>query len=183
MTPEEKGVRYLALAGRNDTLVGIAASGRTPYVIGAMEYAKQTGAKTACICGSFNTPAAALADCAIEFSAGPEILAGSTRLKSGTCQKLILNMLSTSVMIRMGRVYKNLMVDVRATNEKLRERCRRIVTEACGCDLETADRALKETGSDCKTAIVMILLDTDRETAEQRLAAAGGFVRDALQDS
>lgn len=163
-----------------DLLIGIAASGSTPYVIGGMEYAKSLGAKTACICGNLHTAVGALADVPVEVYAGPEILTGSTRLKSGTCQKMILNMLSTASMIGTGRVYKNLMVDVRASNAKLAERCRRIVMEAAGCDYETADRALKETDNACKEAIVMIVLHTDAQTAREKIRAAGGTVRKAL---
>ena len=122
-----------------------------------------------------------MVDYPIEVSAGPEILTGSTRLKSGTCQKVIINMLSTASMVRMGKVYKNLMVDVMATNEKLVERCRQIVMAATECDYETADAALKQTNNHCKEAIVMILLGTDVETAKAKLAENKGFVRAAVE--
>ena len=128
-----------------DLLVGVAASGRTPYVIGGIEYAKSLGAKTACVCCNIDTEIGKIVDYPIEVSAGPEILTGSTRLKSGTCQKVIINMLSTAAMVGMGKVYKNLMVDVMATNIKLVERCRQIVMAATGCDWETADAALNQT--------------------------------------
>ena len=164
-----------------DLLVGVAASGRTPYVIGGIEYAKQIGAKTACVCCNVNTEIGALVDYPIEVSAGPEILTGSTRLKSGTCQKVIINMLSTATMIGMGKVYKNLMVDVMATNEKLIERCRRIVMAATDCDYETADKALNQTNNQCKEAIVMILLNVDYETAKQKLVESQGVVRKAVE--
>lgn len=164
-----------------DLLVGVAASGRTPYVIGGIEYAKQIGAKTACVCCNVNTEIGALVDYPIEVSAGPEILTGSTRLKSGTCQKVIINMLSTATMIGMGKVYKNLMVDVMATNEKLIERCRRIVMAATDCDYETADKALNQTNNQCKEAIVMILLNVDYETAKQKLIESQGVVRKAVE--
>ena len=164
-----------------DLLVGVAASGRTPYVIGGIEYAKEIGAKTACVCCNYDSVIGKMVDYPIEVSAGPEILTGSTRLKSGTCQKVIINMLSTASMVRMGKVYKNLMVDVMATNEKLVERCRQIVMAATECDYETADTALKQTNNHCKEAIVMILLGTDVETAKAKLAENKGFVRAAVE--
>lgn len=166
---------------KNDLLVGVAASGRTPYVIGGIEYAKQIGAKTACVCCNLNTEIGALVDYPIEMSAGPEILTGSTRLKSGTSQKVIINMLSTATMIRMGKVYKNLMVDVMATNGKLVERCRQIVMAATDCDYETADKTLNKTGNHCKEAIVMILLGVDLETAKRKLDESQGVVRKAVE--
>ena len=164
-----------------DLFVGVAASGRTPYVIGGIEYAKQIGAKTACVCCNLNTKIGAMVDYPIEVSAGPEILTGSTRLKSGTCQKVIINMLSTATMVGMGKVYKNLMVDVMATNEKLVERCRQIVMAATDCDLETADEALNISDNHCKEAIVMILLGVDLDTAKEKLKEANGFVRKAIK--
>lgn len=164
-----------------DLFVGVAASGRTPYVIGGIEYAKSVGAKTACVCCNKNTEIGALVDYPIEVSAGPEVLTGSTRLKAGTCQKIIINMLSTAAMVGMGKVYKNLMVDVMATNSKLVERCRQIVMAATDCDWETADRVLKQTDNHCKEAIVMILLNTDLETAKMKLGEAKGFVRKAVE--
>lgn len=165
----------------NDLFVGVAASGRTPYVIGGIEYAKEIGAKTACVCCNLNTKIGSLVDYPIEVSAGPEILTGSTRLKSGTCQKVIINMLSTASMVGMGKVYKNLMVDVMATNEKLVERCRNIVMAATECDRKTADDALNISGNRCKEAIVMILLGVDLETAKTKLKDADGFVRKAVE--
>ena len=165
----------------NDLFVGVAASGRTPYVIGGIEYAKEIGAKTACVCCNLNTKIGSLVDYPIEVCAGPEILTGSTRLKSGTCQKVIINMLSTASMVGMGKVYKNLMVDVMATNEKLVERCRNIVMAATECDRKTADDALNISGNRCKEAIVMILLGVDLETAKTKLKAADGFVRKAVE--
>ena len=151
-----------------DLFIGVAASGRTPYVIGGIEYAKEIGAKTACVCCNLNTKIGSMVDYPIEVSAGPEILTGSTRLKSGTCQKVIINMLSTACMIKMGKVYKNLMVDVMATNEKLVERCRQIVMAATDCDWGTADNALKISNNHCKEAIVMILLGVDLNTAKTK---------------
>lgn len=164
-----------------DLLIGVAASGRTPYVIGGIEYAKEIGAKTACVCCNINTKIGALVDYPIEVSAGPEILTGSTRLKSGTCQKVIINMLSTATMIGLGKVYKNLMVDVMDTNQKLHERCRHIVMDATDCDYDTADKALNECGNHCKTAIVMILLGCDANEAKAKLQLADGFVRKAVE--
>ena len=164
-----------------DLLVGVAASGRTPYVIGGIEYAKEIGAKTACVCCNYESVIGKMVDYPIEVSAGPEVLTGSTRLKSGTCQKVIINMLSTASMIRMGKVFKNLMVDVMATNEKLVERCRQIVIAATECDYETADKALKQTDNHCKEAIVMILLGIDAETAREKLAENNGNVRATVE--
>ena len=164
-----------------DLLVGVAASGRTPYVIGGIEYAKSLGAKTACVCCNIDTEIGKIVDYPIEVSAGPEILTGSTRLKSGTCQKVIINMLSTAAMVGMGKVYKNLMVDVMATNIKLVERCRQIVMAATGCDWETADAALNQTDNHCKEAIVMILLGVDVKEAKEKLEASKGWVRKAVE--
>ncbi len=164
-----------------DLFIGVAASGRTPYVIGGIEYAKSLGAKTACVCCNKNTEIGKLVDYPIEVSAGPEVLTGSTRLKSGTCQKVIINMLSTATMVGMGKVYKNLMVDVMATNGKLVERCRQIVMAATGCDWDTADKALNQTNNHCKEAIVMILLGVDYEQAKEKLAESKGWVRKAVE--
>ena len=164
-----------------DFVIGIAASGRTPYVIGGLDYAKQVGAGTGCLCCNFDTEIAKHCDYPIELSAGPEVVTGSTRLKSGTCQKIVLNMISTATMIGVGKVYGNLMVDVRATNEKLVERCRQIVMEATSCDHDKADEVLNETGNDCKTAIVMILLGISKEEAKEKLAQSEGMIREALK--
>ena len=164
-----------------DFVIGIAASGRTPYVIGGLDYAKQVGAGTGCLCCNFDTEIAKHCDYPIELSAGPEVVTGSTRLKSGTCQKIVLNMISTATMIGVGKVYGNLMVEVRATNEKLVERCRRIVMEATNCDHDKADEVLNETGNDCKTAIVMILLGISKEEAKEKLAQSEGMIREALK--
>ena len=164
-----------------DFVIGIAASGRTPYVIGGLDYAKEVGAGTGCVCCNLNTEIAKHCDYPIELSAGPEVVMGSTRLKSGTCQKIVLNMISTATMIKVGKVYGNLMVDVRATNEKLVERCRNIVMQATGCDHDKADEILKETNNDCKSAIVMILLGVTREEAQKKLAESEGVIRQALQ--
>ena len=164
-----------------DFVIGIAASGRTPYVIGGLDYAREIGAGTGCLCCNFNTEIAKHCDYPIELNAGPEVVTGSTRLKSGTCQKIVLNMISTATMIGVGKVYGNLMVDARATNEKLEERCRRTVMEATGCNYEKADDVLKQTDNSCKEAIVMILLGVSKDEAEEKLSQANGHIREALQ--
>ncbi|KGL46602.1 N-acetylmuramic acid 6-phosphate etherase [Listeria newyorkensis] len=164
----------------NDYVLGIAASGRTPYVIGALDYAKEIGAKTGALSCNTNAAISKHADTAIEVDCGPEILTGSTRLKAGTAQKLVLNMISTVSMIGIGKVYKNLMVDVMPTNEKLVERSKRIIMEATECDYETAEKHFELAGQHVKPAIVMILTNTDLATATEKLAAADGFIRRTL---
>lgn len=164
----------------NDIVVGIAASGRTPYVIGALEYANKIGATTATISCNKNSEISKYATYSVEVDAGAEFLTGSTRLKSGTTQKLILNMISTISMIGIGKVYKNLMVDVQPTNGKLIERSRRIIMEATDCDYDTAKDYL-EKGGDVKTAIVMILTKTSKEEAKENLSRSKGFVKDAIR--
>lgn len=161
----------------NDTVVGIAASGRTPYVIGALKYAKQIGAKTVAISNNKNSRIGKLVDVAIEVETGPEVITGSTRLKAGTAQKLVLNMISTASMIGIGKVYENLMVDVQPTNEKLVNRAQRIIMEATGCDRETASKALDLAEKNVKAAIIMILLNCSYDEAIEKLEAADGFVR------
>ncbi|OUM89341.1 N-acetylmuramic acid 6-phosphate etherase [Caldibacillus debilis] len=163
-----------------DTVVGIAASGRTPYVIGALKYAKSIGAKTVSISNNKNSIIGTLADVAIEVETGPEVLTGSTRLKAGTAQKLILNMISTVSMIGIGKVYKNLMVDVRATNHKLIERSKRIIMEATGVDYETAEKFFEEAKRNVKAAITMILLNCSYDEAVEKLKKAKGFIRKTL---
>ncbi|MBQ9158734.1 MAG: N-acetylmuramic acid 6-phosphate etherase [Erysipelotrichaceae bacterium] len=163
-----------------DMVIGIAASGRTPYVIGGLDYAREVGASTGCLCCNFNTEIADHCDLPIELSAGPEVVTGSTRLKSGTCQKIVLNMISTVTMVKVGKVFGNLMVDVKATNEKLVERCRRVVMEATGCDHDKADAVLKQTENNCKLAIVMILLNIPLNEAKEKLERAEDNIRIAL---
>lgn len=166
-----------------DVLVGIAASGRTPYVLGAMEYAKSIGASVigvTCVPGS---PIDTMADIGIAPTPGPEVVTGSTRMKSGTAQKMILNMLSTGSMIKLGKVYGNLMVDVKASNEKLRLRCISIVCQAAGVDDKTAREALDSCGWKCKNAIVMLLLGMNSSEAEAALARSGGRIAAVLEDS
>lgn len=153
-----------------DVLVGIAASGRTPYVLGAMAYAKRLGAHVVGISCNPGSKVAQEAEIAITPTPGPEVVTGSTRMKSGTAQKMVLNMLSTGAMIKLGKVYGNLMVDVKATNEKLVERCKGIVCQAAGVDRDTATRALESCGYRAKVAIVMLKTGTDVAGAEALLA-------------
>jgi N-acetylmuramic acid 6-phosphate etherase len=164
----------------DDAVVGIAASGRTTYVIGGLDYANSVGAATVSVACNPGSAVSGHAQVAIEVDNGPEVLTGSTRLKSGTSQKLILNMLSTAAMVQVGKVYGNLMVDVMPTNEKLVERTKRIIATATGCDAETAANAYDESGGHAKTAIVMILAEVGPEDARARLKAADGFVRRAI---
>ena len=163
-----------------DALVGIAASGRTPYVIGAMDYARSLGAPVMALVCCHDSEMSRHADVTMAPVPGPEVVTGSSRMKSGTCQKLVLNMLSTCVMIRMGKVYGNLMVDVQATNQKLVRRAISIVSTAAEVDEKTAEEALKQCGFSCKTAIVMLLLNVGAEEARQALAAADGRIAQAI---
>lgn len=163
-----------------DLVIGIAASGRTPYVLGGLELAKETGCHTVAIVCNSGSPMAAAVELAIEVFPGPECVTGSTRLKAGTCQKLILNMISTAAMVGCGKTYSNLMVDVDPCNEKLVIRARNIVMEATGCDLVTAVNAMRDAGGHAKTAITMILADCSAEEARERLSKAGGHVRKAI---
>lgn len=165
---------------KKDILVGIAASGRTPYVIGGMEYAEKIGAfKIGISCNPEGSLAKA-SDIAISPLVGPEVITGSSRMKAGTAQKLVLNMLTTSAMIKIGKVYGNLMVDVEATNEKLIKRQNSIVREATGADEEEAEEALNKCRRHCKTAIFMILSGLDEVEARKILDANSGFIRKAL---
>lgn len=166
-----------------DVLVGLAASGRTPYVIGAMEYAHSQNAFVAIVSCNPHGEMAQLADVAITPVVGPEVVTGSTRLKAGTAQKLVLNMISTGAMIRVGKVYSNLMVDVEATNAKLIERQVSIVMEATDCDRATAQKALEACGRHCKTAIVMVLADLSAAEAQSLLAKNNGYIRKALSNT
>lgn len=163
-----------------DVVVGIAASGRTPYVIGGLEYAASVGAKTATISCNKHAEISQFAQMPIEVDAGPEILTGSTRLKAGTAQKLILNMLSTGAMIGSGKVYQNLMVDVKPSNKKLEERSKRIIMQATDCTYEKASETFEAADQQVKLAIVMILTDSDKTTAAQKLTTAKGFIRETL---
>ncbi|MFF7532653.1 N-acetylmuramic acid 6-phosphate etherase [Streptomyces bobili] len=163
-----------------DTVVGISASGRTPYAIGAVEYARSLGALTVGLACNAGSALAAAAEHGIEVVVGPELLTGSTRLKAGTAQKLVLNMLSTITMIRLGKTYGNLMVDVRASNEKLRARSRRIVSLATGADDEEIEEALAATGGEVKHAILVLLAGVDGPSATRLLEESGGHLRAAL---
>ena len=163
-----------------DVLIGIAASGRTPYVLGAVAAARRMGAVTAGISCTPDSELARAVQIAITPLTGPEIVAGSTRMKAGTATKLVLNMLSTALFIRLGYVYGNLMVNVQPKNSKLRDRARRIVARAAGVSAGAAGELLEAAGNRVATAIVMGKMGVDRETAEQRLAAAGGRVSQAL---
>ena len=164
-----------------DVLVGIAASGRTPYVIGALEYAKSLGSVTASIASNPNSAMANIVDIAIDTVVGPEVLTGSSRLKSGTAQKLVLNMLTTASMILMGKCYQNLMVDVQASNEKLKARAIRIVMQATDCDKSLAEETLKVADQNAKLAIMMILSGLDRAQAEALLEKHHGKLQLALK--
>ena len=164
-----------------DAVIGISASGRSPYVRGVLEAARAAGALTGCVVCVREAEVAALADHQVCVPVGAEVLAGSTRLKAGTAQKLVLNMISTISMIRLGKTYGNLMVDLVATNEKLRARVRSIVAHATGEPRERVDEALSASGGNAKVAIVALLGDVDAETARARLDEAGGIVRRALE--
>ena len=164
-----------------DIVIGIAASGRTPYVLGGLAYAREVGCHTVAISCNAGSPIGAAADLAIEVVPGPECLTGSTRLKAGTCQKLILNMISTATMVRCGKAYQNLMVDVLQSNEKLAVRAQNIVMEATGCDRDTAAEKLAVAEGNAKTAITMILADCTLGEARERLTRAKGHVRDAIR--
>ncbi|HCM86917.1 MULTISPECIES: N-acetylmuramic acid 6-phosphate etherase [Enterococcus] len=164
----------------NDMVIGIAASGRTPYVIGGLDYARSIGAATGTIACNKGAEISKHADLPIEVDCGPEFLTGSTRLKSGTAQKLILNMISTISMIGIGKVYNNLMVDVKPTNEKLVERSKRIIMQATEADYETAARYFEAADQNVKLAIVMILTDSTKEVAAEKLIQAGGFVKKTM---
>lgn len=163
-----------------DVLVGLAASGRTPYVIGAMEYAHSQNAFVAIVSCNPHGEMAQLADVAITPVVGPEVVTGSTRLKAGTAQKLVLNMISTATMVGVGKAYHNLMVDVMQTNEKLQVRAQNIVMEATGVDRDTAKEAIAQADGHAKTAITMILAQCSAQEARQRLEKARGHVRQAI---
>ncbi|MEI7182314.1 N-acetylmuramic acid 6-phosphate etherase [Pectobacterium carotovorum] len=163
-----------------DMVVGLAASGRTPYVIGALRYAHDVGCRTAAISCNPHSPIAQEAQVAISPVVGPEALTGSTRLKSGTAQKLVLNMISTGAMVKLGKVYQNLMVDVKATNVKLLDRACRIVVEATGAEREQAQQALVQADNEVKSAILMLLANIDVAAARERLKQHNGYLREAL---
>ena len=181
---ESNGREALIEAGvtADDVVCGIAASRRTPYVVGAVKYAREIGCKTLFVtCNpreQFDLHE--YVDVAICAAVGPEVIMGSTRMKSGTAQKLVLNMITTAAFVRMGKVYENMMIDLQMTNEKLKERSKKIVMTATGVDYAEAQRALDAAGGHVKTALVILLADVDAEAARERLERAGGFVRQAI---
>ena len=179
---KELGVTDMQSIGfsAKDVLVGIAASGRTPYVLGCMEYARELGAPTVAVTCCPGSTLDRFADIGIAPAPGPEVVSGSTRMKSGTAQKMVLNMLSTGAMIKLGKVYGNRMVDVKPSNEKLVRRCVTIVCSATDCAEAEAVEALEQCGYHPKTAIVMILRSVDAETADRLLEAAGGRIAKVL---
>ena len=168
---------------QKDVLVGIAASGRTPYVLGALAYAKQLGATTVSIASNPNSVMSQIADIVIDTVVGAEVLTGSSRMKSGTAQKLVLNMLTTASMILIGKCYQNLMVDVQASNQKLVARAIRIVMQATECSREVAESTLALAENNAKLAIMMILADLDKDRAEQLLVQNQGKLQQALTQS
>ena len=172
-----KDIRF----SRHDVLVGIAASGRTPYVLGALAYANELGATTVSLTCNPGSAMSQVAAIALTPVVGPEVVTGSSRMKAGTAQKLVLNMLTTGSMIRSGKVYGNLMVDVEATNQKLVQRQVNIVMQATDCDEATASAALTACGGHCKTAILMVLADLAADEAKALLSQHQGFIRQALQ--
>jgi len=177
----ERDLRAMKLTQR-DVVVGIAASGTTPYVVGALKYARRRGATTVAVTSNLRMPVGRLAKIVIAPEVGPEVLTGSTRLKAGTSQKMVLNMLSTAVMARLGRVYENLMIDMMLTNEKLAERALRILAEASGKSVSTAEHALRAAGRDMRVGLVMLKLGVNAQEAKRKLAAAGRSLREALQE-
>ena len=164
-----------------DVVVGIAASGRTPYVLGGFEYAKSLGCVTAAVSCNVGSAIGQAADIAIEAEVGPEVLTGSTRLKSGTAQKMILNMITTASMVRIGKAYQNLMIDVVQSNVKLHTRAQNIAMDATGVSREEARRAIDEAGGSVKLAVTMLLAECDVETARGLLEKSRGHVREAIQ--
>ncbi len=177
----QSDLKQLNLAAK-DVVVGIAASGRTPYVLGGLEYAAQVGATTVSVACNPTCPMVEAAQIAILPVVGPEVVTGSSRMKAGTAQKLVLNMLTSGAMIRSGKVFGNLMVDVEATNAKLIQRQTNIVVEATGASNEEAEQALNACGRHCKTAILMILTGLKAEQAKAKLQQHNGFIRAALAD-
>jgi N-acetylmuramic acid 6-phosphate etherase len=176
------GARDLAKAGakRGDVVVGIAASGTTPYVLGALRFARRRGAVTVGLTSNRRSPLAHQAQIAITTETGPEVLAGSTRMKAGTAQKMVLNMLSTASMVRLGRVYENRMIYVMATNEKLRRRGAQILQETAGVSASTAEHVLRQTRHDLPLALIMLKTGVTAAAARQLLRRSGGNIREAL---
>ena len=191
MTTAIEGAEDSASSGEQDlkninlnkqaVVVGISASGRTPYVIGALTYANQLEAKTVALSCNVNSDISQLADYALEVNVGPEVLTGSTRLKAGTSQKLVLNMISTMTMIGIGKVYDNLMVDLKPTNTKLQQRSIHIIEDICSIDHETAQHLYQQANNDIKVAVVMHMCDTSRNDAQLRLTKHNGVIKKAIQ--
>jgi N-acetylmuramic acid 6-phosphate etherase len=175
----ERDLRAKKLS-RRDVVVGIAASGTTPYVVGALKYARKRGATTVAVTSNLRMPVGRLAKIVIAPEVGPEVLTGSTRLKAGTSQKMVLNMLSTAVMARLGHVYENLMIDMMLTNKKLAERALRILAEASGRSVSAAEHALRAAGHDMRVGLVMLKRKFGVVDAKKRLRAVGGDLRKAL---
>ncbi|HHW58472.1 MAG TPA: N-acetylmuramic acid 6-phosphate etherase [Clostridia bacterium] len=165
----------------NDSVVGITASGRTPYVIGGLQYAKEIGALTVGLFCNKNESISNIVDVMITPVVGPEVIMGSTRMKAGTAQKLVLNMISTGAMIKLGKVYSNLMVDLQPNNEKLIERARRMVKLATGANEELIEKTLQETNYNVKLAILMIVADVNKEEAKKLLSLADGYIAEAIK--
>jgi len=166
--------------GRSDVVVGIAASGTTPYVLSAMKFARARGSTTVAVMSNRDVPLARLSKIAISLEVGAEVLTGSTRLKAGTAQKMVLNMLSTAVMVRLGHAYENLMIDALLTNEKLKGRAVKILMEASGAGVSAAEHALRAAGHSMRVALVMLKLGVGAGEARKRLKASGGALRAAL---
>lgn len=177
----QQDLRHIRLNSK-DVLIGIAASGYTPYVMGGLEFARKQGCHTVAICCNANAPVAAIAHIAIVPLVGAEVLTGSTRLKAGTAQKMILNMISTGAMVKCGKVWQNLMVDMKASNNKLLDRACRMVCEVCSVSRDVAIATLEQTHYQVKPAILMLLAKLDARSAQIRLAAHKGFLRNALQE-
>jgi N-acetylmuramic acid 6-phosphate etherase len=175
----ERDLRKIKLT-RNDVVAGISASGTTPYVLGALQFAAKTGAAAVAITVNRSTPVARLADVVIATDVGPEILTGSTRLKSGTAQKMVLNMLTTAAMARLGHVYENLMIDVKASNRKVSQRMVRILADASGKGLSASEHALRQSGHNLRVALVMLKLRVNATDAAKKLRGAKGHLRAAL---
>ncbi len=176
----EKDLKEIVLT-ENDTVIGIAASGRTPYVIGALRYARSVGAKTVALSCNKQARISEEADHAIEVIVGPEVLTGSTRLKSATAHKMILNMISTSSMVLLGKAYENLMIDVHVSNEKLKERAIGIISKITGASYEKARQTLEDADHQVKVALVMLKKDIKKEEADLILEQSGGYVRKAIE--
>jgi N-acetylmuramic acid 6-phosphate etherase len=178
----EQGRRGLAArrVGPRDVVIGLTASGRTPYTLGALQYARSRRATTVAITANPGSPATRLARISIVPATGPEVIAGSTRMKAALAQKMVLHMISTAAMIRLGRVYRNYMVGVRPTNRKLVERACSIIANVTGCDRATAARALRQAGRDVRLAVAMLCAGLDRRAAERALARHGGNLRKVL---